>query len=191
MKISGAAGTVTNSGSIAGVYIGNGTVINGGIGIGHASISLGVTIGNGLGAVTNFGSISSAGSAPFDNFYGVYLKQGGSVKNGQTDFTSASIAGLTRGVDIAGARGIVTNFGRIAGATDNDLGSIGVSLSDGGIVTNGAASSTAASISGYEQGVQIAHGPGALMNFGRIAASGSAGVIPSSGASSVRWRLGQ
>ena len=80
-----AGGVVTNgqNGSDLGRIIGQGTLVD---------------IGGGSGIVTNFGTIESAGS---DFTYGVFLRDGGSVTNGETGSAGGLIVGGT-GVSIGG-----------------------------------------------------------------------------------------
>ena len=116
-----AGGVVTNgqNGSDLGRIIGQGTLVD---------------IGGGSGIVTNFGTIESAGS---DFTYGVFLRDGGSVTNGETGSAGGLIVGGT-GVSIGGV-GTVVNFGTIAGDAGGEIISglaNGVSLFQGSVTNN-------------------------------------------------------
>ena len=192
--IDGAAGRVTNFGTIKASYNQSvslrqgGIVTNGAAGASGGLISGGVggvEIRNATGTVTNFGKISTASGT------GVELLKGGSVTNGQANFTSGSISGDT-GVYAYNGTGAVTNFGAIAGrgggiflrgggsvtnfGTISGHGNQGILIWDGGAVTNGATGTTTASISGGAVGVEIDSGAGTVRNFGRIAGSSSIGA---------------
>ena len=193
--IDGAAGRVTNFGTINAslketVSLEQGGIVtNGAAGASGGLISGGVggvEIRNATGTVTNFGKISTASGT------GVELLKGGSVTNGQANFTSGSISGDT-GVYAYNGTGTVTNFGAISGrgvygiflrgggsvtnfGTISGHGNQGILIWDGGAVTNGAAGTTTASISGGAVGVEIDRGAGTVRNFGRIAGSSSIGA---------------
>jgi hypothetical protein len=140
-----AGGIVTNSGTAATIY-GNG--------------NYGVLVQGLAGTVINDGTITSGGRA------GVELQDGGYIANLGT---AAYIAGDPNqfGIYVGGAAGTVLNQGII-----NDY--IGVSLYDGGTITN----SANAVIGGYNP-VRIAYGPGGsnsllLVNDGTIAETNAA-----------------
>ncbi len=112
--VAGAAGTVTNEGTITGAtapWFGSGVdLTSGGVvkNFGASSvisgIDSGVKISGSTGTVTNNGTITGANS--------VYLASGGVVKN----FGTASvISGAFSGVWIDGAPGTVVNEGKITG----------------------------------------------------------------------------
>jgi hypothetical protein len=109
------------------------------------------------GPLTNLGVISSPNGA------GVTLAAGGSVTNGSTSTTNASISGYHSGVDATGASATIGNFGAISSANG-----AGVTLAAGGSVTNGSAADTAASISGYLSGVDATGAAATIGNFGAI-----------------------
>jgi len=119
------------------------------------------TVAN-LGAITSTGSFSDA----------VDLAAGGSVTNGQSGSAIGSIAGQSNGIDIAGSRGTVTNFGTITASGAEyyyfryAIG-LGVHLDAGGSVTNGQSGSTGGLITGNDIGVDIG-GSGTVANFGMI-----------------------
>ncbi len=110
----------------------------------------GVLVSGGAGTVVNWGSIT----ASFDS--AVTLADGGTVINGSTADTTAAIGAQYRdGVQISGAAGTIVNYGRIHSEYSG-----GVGLAAAGIVINGSASDTSASISGdlYATGVDISGG---------------------------------
>ena len=158
-------GTIIASGSdTVGVFLGAGTVDNGQIGDTGALISGtadGVVI-TGAGTVDNDATITGVASDA------VYLGSG-NVTNGQLGDATALIDGgpSDNGVWIGAGIGTVANFGIITGG-----GAAGVFLQDGGTVANGAASDTAALISGPFEGVLL-EGPGSLLNYGTVQANGA------------------
>lgn len=160
------AATVTNYGAISGggigVDLGNGgRVVNGAGGATAALISgnsTGVGALSGYGTITNYGTISGF-------LYGVYLGHGGSVTNGASGSSTAQIHSSVVGIKVLSRPGTITNFGTVS-STYADT-SVGIMLSTGGTVTNGASGSTAALISGKSAGVFIA-GFGTVDNSGTI-----------------------
>ena len=145
VDIEGGRGTVQNFGSISavgyqGVRLGDGgTVVNGAIGDKAAQIfghDHAVFVLNAAGTVQNFGTLSAV------KYGAVHFEDGGSVTNGAATDTAAVMNGA---VDIDGAAGSLTNFGRI---TAQGLGNAGAALTGGGTVTNGSATDTGASIAG-------------------------------------------
>lgn len=178
----GGTATVTNYGTIAangtstalgqssvGVYLrSGGRIVNGGPANTSATIlapDFAVQAEHGPATVGNFGTI--VGTGPIGR--GVLLANGGSVANGTTQDTAATISAEGKnGVYCGGtAASTVTNMGTIAGAKN------GIALQCGGTVINGARTSTAALISGARQGVYI-EGlvPSFLANSGTIQSTG-------------------
>jgi hypothetical protein len=161
-----AAGTVTNSGRIAGQYDAGvrlsygGGVTNGGSASSIYGQSYGIYIGGDVGTVSNGGTIASGQTT--GAFDGIYLRSGGSVTNA----TSGSITGYDKGITIKGAEGTVVNHGMIVGSNV-----AGVAFYLGGTLTNAAG----ATISGYD-GVEMTAAGGAgstLVNAGTITATGA------------------
>ena len=131
--IQGAAGAVTNLGSIKAtgtnadaVYMtAGGTVSNGNASDTNASISggrHGVFIKGAAGAVTNFGTISDSGAGA-----AVILFAGGNVTNGSAASTAALInaAGGHTAIYVNYGAGTVTNFGTRPGATASSWRRVG------------------------------------------------------------------
>ena len=159
----GAAGTLTNDGSISST---------GGDGAQFYEVA---------GTVTNGSSTDSAATIIASGATGAGVSAAsGTVTN------SATIQGGAEGVqflgDSAGDTGTVVNTGTIS-ATDATGGAgsgaaiVGVALLDGGTVTNGAAGGTvasSASISGADVGVYVLSGTSTVTNSGTI--SGTYGV---------------
>jgi hypothetical protein len=161
--ITGASGTVDNSGSI--VALGSGT------------LGAGVNLGQG-GTVTNnetaaiqgafFGIFGQGGSAMVSNAgtvvgtsnAGVEILAGGSVLN----LAGGTISSAGSGVFVAGASGTINNSGAIVGS----IGS-GVALNVGGGVTN----NIGASITGAANGLLITGAPATISNSGSIIATGT------------------
>ncbi len=172
--VAGAAVSVANFGTIEagwGVFArAGGSVTNGSSDATNALIDAankGVYISGAAGAVTNFGTIDGRGS----RHDGVGLFAGGCVGNGTSSDTAASISGGRHAVVIRNAAGTVANFGTLAAT-----GTFGVvSLSAGGSVTNGSSASTAALISGSDNGVYVAGAAGTVTNFATI--DGGWGVV--------------
>jgi hypothetical protein len=151
VRINGAAGAVTNFGTIedTGAH-GDGVFLEAG------------------GSVGNFGTIAATGSAGYG---AVALSGDGSVSNGQSGAGAALIEGYGRGVAISGA-GAVANYGTIAGTGPNG---IGVYLRSGGSVTNGTSAATGGLITGTMIGVKIAEAAGTAANYGAISGTGTGG----------------
>ena len=165
------ASTVINFGSIgdasseAGVLMSyGGLVTNGSAADTTARIAgyVGVIAEGNLATVKNFGTIAAGGgAASVTGQYGVYLEAGGSVTNGSSTDTGASISGVFGVRDLANAA-TVSNFGSIYGSVQ------GVSLSAGGKVVNGSSTDTAAVIRGRRIGADVANAAGSIANFGTI-----------------------
>ncbi|SEE85431.1 hypothetical protein SAMN05444161_7459 [Rhizobiales bacterium GAS191] len=161
--VTGAGGTVTNTGSITSVKYGGVELVKGGSVTNSAGASIkggsiGVYVGTGAsGTVTNSGSINAANASGA----GIDLAGGGSITNN----SGGSISGAGFGVFTSGALGTLSNSGSISG-------SHGVGLEAGGSVTNAAS----ASISGQVAGVFAQGGAATLSNAGSISATAGAGA---------------
>ncbi|HEX4365383.1 MAG TPA: Hint domain-containing protein [Rhodopila sp.] len=166
------AGTLENAGSIspigyleiaAGGYLRNdasGTIVN------HSERPrFDPTVyapGGGDVTIVNLGAIEDpAGNAS------IYLVDGGTVVNGSATDTSALISG-EQGIYAYLDPTTVTNFGSIIGFGS---GGIGIALIAGGVVTNGAAGSTSAVVSGAGYGIFMPQGTGTVVNFGTISSA--------------------
>lgn len=171
------AGVLNNAGTIIGVtsdgaYLGSGSVVNGQLGNATALITGGTAdnglwIGTGIGTVVNYGTITGGGAA------GAYLQLGGTITNGATADTVATIAGAHEGV-VFGAGGTLTNYGTVlANGSNASQQVIGAFLGTGGAVAN---LGSAADIAGIDGGVVIEGAAGTLTNQGTISASGPNGV---------------
>lgn len=161
------AGTVVNYGAILGrgplspgvaLYnLPRGVVANGTDGT-IAGVTYGVVSNGtvpGSGAVINAGRIAASGAASF----GVRLQAGGTINN------RGLIATPDDGADGVYFGGTLDNTGTIAGGDVS--GGRGVDILDGGVV-NGADSTTAALITGYDG---IAGAGGLIANYGTIIGS--------------------
>jgi hypothetical protein len=175
------AGQVENDGTIsglygAGVYLGSGTVGNGDAADDVATITSisgdAVWVNDGTGIVTNFGMISASAGV------GVYLASGGTLTNGSTSDTGATVTAAFEGVLVgqpgSAFVGTVDNYGTITANGDDSINYvIGVFLENGGGVANlGAASA----IDGVDWSVLIEGAAGSVQNAGMIVASGTAGI---------------
>src|SRR5262249_20773084 len=119
----GAAGTVTNYGSIVtrnGIeMLQGGTVRNGQtnavISTGSGG-SIGIFIDGGVGSIANLGTVTAAGTSGGD---AIFLYDGGSVVNGGAGDTAALIkddfTGKDTGIEFRKIAGTVTNYGTISG----------------------------------------------------------------------------
>ncbi len=185
---SGAAGTVTNYGSIgatgaastgvadrAGGSVLNGSTLSTGWQITGALYGISMLAGNG--AVGNYGTVRSTGTT------GAAINIGGSgiITNGAGTPTTWLIEGV--GGIFVGNNGTVVNDGTVLGT-----GIDGVYIQNGGSVANGSAAETGRSILGVAVGVDINGGNGAtgiVTNYGSIGASGAAstGVADRAGGS--------
>ncbi len=142
-----AAGSITNSGVIAGY-------------------NNGVNVTGGAATVTNTGTIDSSptkivNGSPNNLYDGLYLGAGGSVTNSGP----GTIFGGIGGIDIAGGLGTVTNTGLIETTT---LQGNGVALENGGAVSN--AGSTG--IYGDFSGISVYGAAGVITNSAMIDAVG-------------------
>ena len=124
--------------------------------------------------LSNLGQISS--TSPVPSSYGVYLRNGGLVTNGQagSGTSTASIQGYYgvafKSVDVVNAYGTLDNYGTIRSA---GTVSSGVLLSNAGTVFNGQSGATGALIEGGRYGVS--DGQGVVVNDATIIATGTIG----------------
>ena len=138
----GGVGSITNAGSILGVGGANGdnlgVVLNDGGSVINGSTSdttalvyggIGVDVKAAAGTVINYATIQSLGGYR----WGVYLADGGTIVNGGTADTQASIYGPNYGIRAVGPAATVTNFGSIGSSTN---GVAGVELLGGGTVVD-------------------------------------------------------
>jgi hypothetical protein len=189
-----AAGAVNNGGEISGGAGGGGTYVEGGVGGAGVSLAAG-------GEVDNRGSIR--GGAGGGSFYGVggaggagvALAAGGSLVNGGAITGGAgglgSLDGGAGGTGVAlAAGGTVDNAGLISGgrggrarsAHGTSAAGAGVRLDAGGLVTNGAASTAGATITGAV-GVQAGtSGAATVINYGAIQGTSGVAVVLGSAA---------
>lgn len=213
ISVYGGTGTVSNYGTIAGsgsktvsgryslagtgVLLGaGGTVLNGSTSSTAAHVvgaSVGVSVAGGAGYVSNFGTISAIAT---HNYYypenggtGVDLMSGGTVVNGSSNVTSATIVGGSFGVRL-GNGGLVVNDGTIIGLGNSYYNNTvtastgtAVVLAFGGTVLNGASAGSKALISGGAYGVYLAGGSASITNDGAITAN--IGVGDASGATAI------
>ncbi len=161
-------GTVTNFATIESIgSAGYGVVLSAGGSVANFGAILETgTSGAGVrlgadGTVANSGTIESTGDK------GVYFAQGGTITNGTTGATSASISGLDTGIRVENLAGTVTNFATIG---LSGTAGAGVLLLAGGSVSNmltglieGQAYGTAAGA-----GVGIGFASGTVINYGVI-----------------------
>jgi hypothetical protein len=162
----GRAGTVVNNGTVAslnsyfgaGVYLAaGGSVTNGSLNAPAAQLigsRVGIAINGGVGTVDNYATIQAPSTVIeitrnsqglYEAILGVGLElfDGGTVRNGNIDDTSAVIRGAEFGVYIGGLSGTATggagtviNYGTIAATVGGYLAVPGVVLVSGGELTN-------------------------------------------------------
>jgi hypothetical protein len=167
-----AAWSITNLGVIAGGTLATGgpgiwlaaggSIANGSSLITTASIGAyeyGVQIVGAAGTVTNYGTITGT------NDTGVQLTDGGSITNGFTGGTSALISGGKWGISAQQSATIV-NYATIAGG--NTPVGVGIYLTSGGSITNGATAVAPALIEGY-YGIKVTAGNTTITNDGTVA----------------------
>jgi len=207
--VNGGAGTVTNFGSVKGgsdgVFLGDGGRVANGQSGSTAGLIVGasgdaVLIAGTVGTVANFGAIEGLGTVS-----AVALIAGGTVTNGASGATSASMITTDTGVYINGGLGTVTNFGAIkststssgngvvladGGSVTNfgtiqntDTSDAGVYLRGGGSVTNSKTGASVGLISGANNGVSFRGGVGTVTNSGSIKSATNNGVYLTGGGS--------
>ncbi len=131
----------------------------------------GVLIEFAPGTVSNLGQIEGTGTAGI----GVNIfSAGGQVTNGSAAVTTALISGGSTAVVINGGAGTVANFGTITSTSSG----FGVGLHDGGSISNGSNTSTAALISSAagHTGVYVNGGAGTVTNFGSVKGGSGRGL---------------
>jgi hypothetical protein len=116
--------------------------------------------------IANAGSVAATGSKS----NGVDLKAGGSVINGASNASAASISGVYAGIALNGAPSTVTNYGTVQGT---GTAGVGVNLGSGGGVNNSGL------ISAYHIGVVAgtASNPATIVNYGTIESTQTATPI--------------
>ena len=161
--------TITSTSAIAVYFAAAGNVGNA-AGASIAGTDMGVKL-RGTGAtVGNFGHVAATVSGPAG--YGVYLRNGGLVANGQSGASTASIDGYYgvafKAVEATNALGTMANYGTVIGS---GTASTAVLLSNAGTVFNGQGGATAALIQGGRYGVS--DGQGTVVNNATIVATQS------------------
>ena len=119
--------------------------------IGVKLLGTGATVGN-------FGYIAATSANPIA--YGIYLRNGGLVANGQPGSTSTALIegyqGLVfKSVDATNVAGTVTNYGTVIGSGTDGTGML---FSNAGTVFNGRSGATGALIQGGRYGISDDHG---------------------------------
>lgn len=158
VRVFGAAGTVVNYGSIAGlatgpVYSGFGVDLEHGGAVTNHSGGTISGYASGINVYSAAGTVINAGVIAGHNYNGVILQSGGAV----TNQAGGTISGGAYGVLIKGAAGIAVNAGMISG---------GIGLYAGGAVTNQAGGTIVGST--VKVGVYVAGGAGTVINAGSI-----------------------
>jgi len=171
------SGTVLNSASVSagsgfgiGLF-GGGTVQNLAVGGSSGNIQAetdGIVISGGTGSVFNAGTLSAASGS------GISLLAGGQIRNQ----SSGVIQGGLFGVSVSRGTGSLINLGSILNTATSSSGSDAVNFQMGGTVEN-----QGGQILGFNHGVLIAGGSGAVGNSGLIDAAADTGVRLESGGS--------
>ena len=165
-------GTIINFGTLGGLgtevgaaLLGGGVIVNGSAVDTKALIQAYIgAAGGGPTTIENFGTIigSLSGGTLASLVGAIYLSGGGSVINGSSVDTKATLLGGEVGIHTETIVATVTNFGRI----DGDF--VGLLMDEGGRVTNGSTADTGATIAGTAAGVGIGGANGTVTNFGVI-----------------------
>jgi hypothetical protein len=181
-------GTITSA--FAGARIeGGGRLTNSSGGLISGGVAEGVSFDE-TATVVNDGSIFSA------SFIGVDMVGGGRVVNGASAITESTVSGSQNGVSFVTGVATLSNFGTITSTASNGSAVQAGSGITSFRVTNGAAASNAALISGVT-GVVDSAGSGTITNFGTILGTGvsgegiklSGGVVANGSAASTKARI--
>ncbi len=174
----GGADTVVNLGHITGgsnlaIYLAAGGAVSNAAGGSVSGGGAAVKIKGTAASVLNLGQIAS--TATDATGYGVYLRDGGVITNGQSGAGTSTAAitgyyGLSfKTADVVNAQGTLVNYGTVRGS---GTASSAVLLSNAGNVFNGQSGAAAALIEGGRYGVSS--GAGTVVNDASIIATGTA-----------------
>ncbi len=186
VAIYGAAGAVTNQGTIDstvgsetavggyGVRLGAGGGLTNGAYSNHAALvegyGAGVSVAGGAGTIHNFGLIRATGGLnAYTPANGIELNAGGLLINGAPSDRLALVEGYSAGVSVAGAAATIENFAVIRAT--GGAGAYGVELKAGGLLLN----DDQGFIEGY--GGVVLNGVATAFNYGTIQASDLWGVV--------------
>lgn len=171
VQVSGAAGTVSNSGIIASSN-GDGVELHAGGIVSNNSVSSVISgVGVGVYGSGTQATVINQGTIAAPNIAGVYLQAGGTVFN---NGTLSNITGKYEGVFIASGGGTVTNQGTIVATKYT-----GVILAGG--ETDVYNQGTASRIVSADYGVELYNGAGTVTNDGTIIGMAGSGVALLSG----------
>jgi hypothetical protein len=164
-------GTITNSAGSA-IYLAAAGNVSNAAGGRLSGGGIAVKLKGSNATLSNLGQIDSTGASP--SSYGVYLRNGGLVTNGQAGAgtSTATIQGYYgaafKSVDSLGKYGTLHNYGTVLGGA---AGGSAVLMSNGGTVLNGQSGATAALIEGHRYGVSS--NLGSVVNDATIIATGT------------------